>query len=274
MPGGRRLSSSTLISGVIIIFSEQKELRSALSPSRRNMMPTYGRFFIRNDSDRPIFFVPMPNIAFYARPSWRSADEGGNEPADWQTEHLDLPEGRIGPGNAVELETESTGGDSARLKFMDAEGNRWVRTSDDGQPSPVSHRSSRRSIVYQALCHLRPFEVILMKWPGRFANWRFSRMEKGIPLMARLIRFWWAVPPSARLKLGWCQPVCRMTGHTRCGRPRCASCRRTVTLLPGARLRITLLTTNDGHQVLPFGGTTASRAPVRRGGMLQKLCRH
>lgn len=150
---------------------------------------------IRNDSDRPIFFGPMPTVALYTRPSWRSADDGGNLAADWQTENLELPHGRIDPGTVVELKTESTGVDSARLKFTDTEGNRWVRTSDDGQLFLASHRSSRRSIVYQTLCHLKPLELVLIKWPHTFASWRFRHTKEGVPLMARWIRFWWGCAP-------------------------------------------------------------------------------
>lgn len=157
------------------------------------------RVVIRNDSDRPIFFGTMPTVALYVRPNWRSDEEGANLTADWQTEFMHLPQGRIDPGQGLELNSASTRVDAARLEFTDTEGNRWFRTSDDGKLFPAWPPATTHIVIFQALCRVKILNLFLMKWPHHYASWRFKHTTAGVPLTARYIRFWWGIAPIGEM---------------------------------------------------------------------------
>lgn len=150
---------------------------------------------IRNDSDRPIFFRPMSFVQLYSRPNWSTYRSEDDIDKVWRSKPEELPHTRIDPGASVEIETTHTDVDSARIDFTDAEGNRWVRTSDDGQLFYASFNPTLRSRFYQYLCRAKPLEYVLIKLPVRFATWRFRNTTDGVPLMARVIRFWWGHAP-------------------------------------------------------------------------------
>lgn len=158
---------------------------------------------IRNDSALPITGVAAST---YELPFWDQYDRAFPtrdlvmlKPIPFHAEDELPSSATVLPGDTLDYEGKVPGWHDVMLKFVDAAGVAWVRTSHDGKLWRGDTRPpTLRSKVTQGLCRipwLGWLAWLIHKGPHDYASWRFRITDSGIPLAARWVRFTWGHVP-------------------------------------------------------------------------------